>query len=180
MAPFSQFTLSTPNKDTFRYENIFTTINNTMVNYAGSGRSFRHGNCVGAINWDSTWEKPPPLPLHRGPWIGTAGMGYPAIPYLQGRCRRWGSEVAWPPNDCSRKWSSPSSVRQRMPLHPSQGSHILMSHWPLWSARLFYSWLRCPGHISHNAPISGMFSSEGHLLWGTTEQMAKVSWIPGF
>lgn len=150
-----------------------------MVNYAGGGRSFRHGNCVRAINWDSTWEKSPPSPPQR-PLDQYSWHGLPCDSLFTGKMQEMGSEVAWPPNGCYRKWSSPSSVRQRMPLHPSQGSHILMSHWPLWPAGLFYSWLRCPGHVSHNAPISGMFSSEGHLLWRTTEQMAKVSWIPGF
>lgn len=77
--------------------------------------------------------------------------GLPCDSLFTGKMQEMGSEVAWPPNGCYRKQSSPFSVRQRIPLHPSQGSHILMSHWPLWPAGLFYSWLRYPGDTSHTS-----------------------------
>lgn len=67
MAPFSQFILSTPNKDTFRYENIFTTINNTMVNYAGVGGAFGTVIVLEQSTGTQLGRSPPPFPSTEAP-----------------------------------------------------------------------------------------------------------------
>lgn len=193
MAQFTQLALYTPNKISLDIKHLhdYKQYNccQLCLKKTGGGRSSRFGMVIvmeqstgvnlGGGTLESTFlstEAPELVQLARATlWL----LIYRAD-------ARDGVRGCLTPNDCYTEWSSPSLVRQRMPLHPSPGSHILMSHWPLWPAQLLYSWLRYPVHTSHigctnfrnalfgGTPALGDYRADGQSLLDPSASSPKV------